>query len=154
MEECYGWRDDCFVCQENMRINFFITRKTNCLLLMNIHFKFLPNGQIECLKAWLVIKGYTQTYGVNYFETFSLIAHLHSIHIFLSVAVVKNGPLYQLDIKNESLHGNLQEEVYMLQPPIMRFRGRDKVYELKKNNLWWSNLHEHDLTNSVLLLRL
>jgi len=55
--------------------------------------------------------------------TFFSVARLHSVHILLSVAVVKHWPLYQLDIKNAFLNGDLQE-VYMLQPP--RFRGDRK----------------------------
>jgi len=75
--------------------------------------KFIHNGQIELLEAQLVAKNYTQTYDVDYFEIFSPTARLHSIHILLSVAVVKQWPLYQLDIKNAFLHRNLQD-VYML----------------------------------------
>jgi len=68
------------------------------------------------LKAQLVVKGYTQTYSVDYFGTFSTVACLYSVRIFLSVAVVKQWLLYQLNIKNVFLHENLQEEMYMLQP--------------------------------------
>jgi len=42
-----------------MRINFFITKKTNCWLSMEYTIKFIPNEQIEHLKTRLVVKGYT-----------------------------------------------------------------------------------------------
>jgi len=62
----------------------------------------------------LVAKGYTQTYDVDYFESFSPVACLHSVRFLLSAAVVKQWTLYQLDIKNVFLHENLQHELYML----------------------------------------
>ncbi|KAA0041976.1 reverse transcriptase [Cucumis melo var. makuwa] len=72
-------------------------------------------------KTWhtarLVTKEFTQTYGVNYSETFSSIAKLNTIRVLLSVAVNKNRRLYQLDIKNVFLNGDLEEEVYMSRPP-------------------------------------
>ena len=49
-----------------------------------------PDGTVERLKACLVAKGYTQTFGVDYFETFSPMARLTSIRILLSVVVTKN----------------------------------------------------------------
>jgi hypothetical protein len=66
--------------------------------------KYLPDGSVERLKARLVAKGYMQTYGSILFESYS-------------VAISLSWPLYQLDIKNAFLHGDLKEEVYMDQPP-------------------------------------
>ena len=92
-----------------MKINFFTIRKINYWLLMNIHFKFLSDGQIKRLKARLVAKDYTQT--INYLETFHSIARLHSVRIILSVVVVKQWS-YQLNIKNAFFHDYFQEVVY------------------------------------------
>lgn len=64
--------------------------------------------------ARLITKGYTQTYGINYDETFSSIAKIASVR---TLALNVGWPLYQLDVKNDLLHGDLQEEVYMEQPP-------------------------------------
>ena len=76
-----------------------------------------PNGQVDRLKARLVAKGYTQQYGSNYYETFSPLAKITSIHLRLSTVVMRSWPLFQLDIKNVFLYGDLVEEVYMEQPP-------------------------------------
>ena len=79
--------------------------------------KYLPNGSVERLKARVVAKGYSQLYGVDYMKTFSLVATISSIRVLISLAVMYDWPLFQLDIKNAFLHGDLMEEVYMEQPP-------------------------------------
>ena len=69
---------------------------------------------------------------LNYFETFSPVASLNSVRILLSVAVTHNWPLYQLDIKNAFLHGDLQE-VHREQPLGYVAQGESsKVCKLKK----------------------
>ena len=72
---------------------------------------------MDRLKARLVAKGYTQVYGSNYYDTFSPVAKIASIRLFLSMTAMQSWSLYQLDIKNVFLHGDLAEEVYIEQPP-------------------------------------
>ena len=79
--------------------------------------KVNSNGSVARLKAQHVVKGYAQTYGVNYSDTFSPVAKMTSIQLFISLAATHNWDLHQLDIKNAFLHGDLQEEVYQEQPP-------------------------------------
>ncbi|GJX50901.1 retrovirus-related pol polyprotein from transposon TNT 1-94 [Tanacetum coccineum] len=79
--------------------------------------KMNHDGSISRLKARLVAKGYAQTCGINYFETFSSVTKIYSIRLFISLAVTYNWAPHQLDVKNAFLHGDLEEEVYMEQPP-------------------------------------
>ena len=93
--------------------------------------KYLPDGSTNTYKARLVAKGYTQTYGVDYFETVSLVARFNSVRVLFSVAITRGWLMLQMDIKNAFLYGDLYEEVYMEQPPKYVAQG-EKVCKLKK----------------------
>ena len=69
------------------------------------------DGSTARLKARLVAKGYAQTYGMDYSDTFSPVAEMTFVRLFISLAATYNLDLHQLDIKNVFLHDDLQEEV-------------------------------------------
>ena len=93
--------------------------------------KYKPYETVDKYKAKLV-KGFTQTNGVDYFETFSSVARLNSIRVIISVAVSKEWPMFQFDAKNAFLYGDLIEEVYMEQPFGYVAHGENMVCRLKK----------------------
>ncbi|KAD4586330.1 hypothetical protein E3N88_23931 [Mikania micrantha] len=74
-------------------------------------------GAVKRYKARLVAKGFRQQPGVDYQETFNLLVKPTTIRVVLSSAVTQHWPLRQLDVQNAFLHGNLQETVYLQQPP-------------------------------------
>ena len=75
--------------------------------------KTCSNRSIERYKALLVAKGFTQVDGINYEETFALVARISSIRALLAVVVSNKWAIFQMDVKNVFLNGNLSEEVYM-----------------------------------------
>jgi hypothetical protein len=96
--------------------------------------KLRPDGTIDKYKARLMAKGYTQKEGKNFFDTYSPVARLTTIHIFLSLAVSHGLLIHQMDVKTAFLNGELEEEIYMTQPDRFVVKDQeDNVCKLMKS---------------------
>ncbi|MCO5557882.1 hypothetical protein L7F22_011454 [Adiantum nelumboides] len=114
--------------------------------------KFLPDGSLDRFKARLVARGFTQRYGVDYFETYSPVLGMASLRLLVAVAAKYNLPLHHLDVKTAFLHGKLCETVYMPQPPHFAnaqlphyvCRLKKPIYGLKQSSRqWYTRMHEY-----------
>ncbi|GJZ45220.1 retrovirus-related pol polyprotein from transposon TNT 1-94 [Tanacetum coccineum] len=98
------------------------------------HVKLDEMGGILKNKARLVARGYRQEEGINFKESFALVARLDAIQIFLTYAAHMNMIVYQMDVKTAFLNDILREEVYVSQlDGFMNQYNSNHVYKLKKD---------------------
>lgn len=94
------------------------------------------DGTLDRYKARFVGKGFTQTSGFNYFQTFAPVAKMTTIRLILSIAAIKNWHINKLDVTNSFLNGDLHEEVYMKIPLGVLipedFKGKNPICRLIK----------------------
>ena len=90
-------------------------------------------GIVTRNKAILVAKGYSQQKGIEFDEPYAPVARLEAIRIFLAFAAHANFNVYQMGVKSAFLNGELEEEVYVQQPPSFKDPNfPDFVYRLLK----------------------
>lgn len=90
----------------------------------------MDNKTVERYKAHLVANGFTQTEGIDYPKTFSLVVKMTTIILLLSLYTSDNWYIHPLDINTIFLHGNLDEEVYMKVHVGLQVFGRNMVCKL------------------------
>nr|GFB52827.1 copia protein [Tanacetum cinerariifolium] len=93
----------------------------------NLNCKRLGN------KARLVAHGHTQEEGIDYDEVFASVARIEAIRLFLAYASFMGFMVYKMDVKSSFFYGNIEEEVYVCQPPGFEDPAYpDKVYKVVK----------------------
>ena len=114
--------------------------------------KLNSNGSVNKHKVRLVVKGYAQMFGMNFSETFALVARLDTIRMLLALPTQKGWKIYRLDVKSAFLNGYLEEEIFVEQPEEFAVKGKeDKVYQLKKAlyglkqapRAWYNRINAH-----------
>nr|GFD19370.1 retrovirus-related Pol polyprotein from transposon TNT 1-94 [Tanacetum cinerariifolium] len=84
-------------------------------------------------KSRLVVRGYRQEEGINFKKSFTLVARMEAIRIFLVYVAHKSFTVFQMDVKTVFLHGSLKEDVYVCQPEgFIDADHPSHVYKLKK----------------------
>nr|GEV91010.1 retrotransposon protein, putative, Ty1-copia subclass [Tanacetum cinerariifolium] len=101
-------------------LNMVPTKKTD--MVSNVH----------TFKARLVEKGYAQTYGVDYGETFSPVADIRAIRILLAIAAFYDYEIWQIDVNTAFLNGHISEDMYMVKPEgFVNLKHPKKVCKLQ-----------------------
>ena len=95
--------------------------------------KYQSDGTLDRYGARLVAKGYTDTYGIDYEETFAPVAKMNTVRIILSLTTHFGWKMHKFHVKNAFLHGSLEEEVYMeISPGYGVINEGNRVCKLKK----------------------
>jgi len=92
------------------------------------------DGSVERHKVRLVAKGFTQKHGIDYFDTYALVARIATIRLLIAIAAIHKLVIHQIDVKTAFLNEELDEEIYMEQPEGFVMPGQEKkVCRLRKS---------------------
>nr|GEV81151.1 retrovirus-related Pol polyprotein from transposon TNT 1-94 [Tanacetum cinerariifolium] len=121
-----------------------------------IQVKLDEYGDVLKNKARLVAKGYRQEEGIDFEESFSMVARIEAIRIFIANVASKNMTIYQMDVKTAFLNGELKEKVYVSQSegfvdpdhPTHVYHLKKALYGLKQAPwAWYDTLSRFLLDN-------
>nr|GEY65463.1 hypothetical protein [Tanacetum cinerariifolium] len=111
------------------------------------------DGAVYIFKARLVAKDFTQTYRVDYEETFSPVADIRAIRILIAIGAYYDYEIWQMDVKTAFLNGHISEEVYMEQPrgfvnpkyPNHVCKLKHSIYGLKQASIQWNKRFDDEI---------
>nr|GFB59135.1 retrotransposon protein, putative, Ty1-copia subclass [Tanacetum cinerariifolium] len=111
------------------------------------------DGNVHTYKARLVAKGFTQTYGVDYKETFSPITDIRAIRILIAIVAFYDYEIWQMDVKTTFLNSYLDEDIYMVQPegfidpkhPRKVCKLQRSIYGLKQASRSWNKRFDEEI---------
>nr|GFC75918.1 zinc finger, CCHC-type [Tanacetum cinerariifolium] len=112
------------------------------------------DGTVDKFKARLIIQGFRQKEGIDYFDTYALVARITTIRMLLALAAIHNLVIHQMDVKTAFLNGDLDEEVYIKQPKGFIIPGNEhKVCKLVKSLYGLKQAHKqwHQKFDEVVL---
>ncbi|CAM8988449.1 unnamed protein product [Rhodiola kirilowii] len=96
--------------------------------------KMKVDGSVDKFKARLVIQGFREKEGIDFFDTYAPVARISNIRLLIALAAIKNLVVNQIDVKTAFLNGDLDEEIYMKQPEGFIMPGNEnKVCKLIKS---------------------
>nr|GFB92072.1 retrotransposon protein, putative, Ty1-copia subclass [Tanacetum cinerariifolium] len=111
------------------------------------------DSNVHTYKARLVAKGFTQLYGVDYEETFSLVADIRAIRILIAIAAYDDYKIWKIDVKTAFLNGYLDENIYIVQPkgfidpkhPRKVCKLQRSIYGLKQASRRWNKRFNEEI---------
>nr|GEX58556.1 zinc finger, CCHC-type [Tanacetum cinerariifolium] len=113
--------------------------------------KLKVDKTIEKFKAMLVIQGFKQKLGINYFDTYALVARISTIRLLIAMASIHILIIHQMDVKISFLNGELNEEVYTNQPQgFIMSENENKVYLLGGGAISWASKKQTCITGSTM----
>jgi len=99
-----------------------------------LKIKRKTDGLIECYKARLVVKGYTQEEGIDYEDTFSPVVRITLVRLILAILAHMYLELYQMDVRTMFLSGEQNKDIYMDKPLGFETKGQErKICKLKRS---------------------
>ncbi|GKV51302.1 hypothetical protein SLEP1_g57970 [Rubroshorea leprosula] len=101
-------------------------RKTPIGVKWVYRVKYKTNGSVQKYKSRLVAKGYVQKHGIDFLETFFLVARFETVRLVIALAAQMKWKIFKFDVKSAFLNGWLEEDVYVEQPEGFIVRGKEE----------------------------